>query len=149
MTRYEVPGGGWFDLKGPGDLTEDHQNQFLDLVDELKNRKRQALATVFATANPGMVPGAADETPVELTLAEERPLRDLVLSWTLEGSSYGVPLPYPLPLLASNVLRLRLGPTYRALHGLIPKESLDSDSPSTPTSPAPAPPALPESAPAQ
>jgi hypothetical protein len=144
MTRHDVPGGGWFDLLGPDALTEDHQNQYLDLLDRLKDDKRQALAALAPPAHPLAAPD--DEAPVTLSRAEERPVRELVESWVLTGSSYGVPLARPLPLLAVNVLRQSLRPVYSALNGVVvPKESQDGDSTSTPTSPedAAAPPAPP------
>jgi hypothetical protein len=146
MTRHDVPGGGWFDLLGPDALTEDHQNQYLDLLDKLKDDKRQALAALAPAAHPLAAPD--DETPVTLSRAEERPVRELVESWVLTGSSYGVPLARPLPLLAVNVLRQSLRPVYSALNGVVvPKENQDGDSTSTPTSPGDA--AVPPAPPGQ
>lgn len=138
MTRYDVPGGGWFDLRRAADLTEDHQNQYLDLLDELRDVKRQALAAAAAAANPAVMPDPADDAEVTLSRAEEAPVRDLVHGWVLEGSSFGLPLPHPLPLVAANVLRQGIRPVFVALNGGIPKESQDGDSTSTPTSPEPA-----------
>lgn len=143
MTRHDVPGGGWFDLRGAADLTEDHQNQYLDLLDKLRDDKRKAVAAAIAAENPAVMPNPDDDTPVDLTRAEERPVRDLVESWILTDSSFGIPLPHPLPLLAANVLRRGLRPVFVALNGGIPKENPDGDSTSTGTSPetAGAPPA--------
>ncbi len=149
MARHEVPGGGWFDIGDVSALTEDHQNQYLDLGDKLREVKRELSRPAAMAANPAVMPDPADEAEVELTRAEQLPIRALVEGWVVEGSSFGMPLPHPLPLVAANVLRRGLSPVFLALNGQVPKESPGSGSPSTPTSPVPAPAALPESVPEQ
>jgi hypothetical protein len=149
MTRHPVPGGGWFDIGDVSGLNEDHQNQYLDLGDKLREDKRKVLAAAAFAANPAVLPDPDAEITVELDRAEQQPIRDLVLSWVLADSSYGNPLPHPLPLVAANVLRRAMSPIYGALNGIVPKESPDSASTSTSTSadPAAAPPAPQDPAP--
>jgi hypothetical protein len=91
-----------------------------------------------------VMPDPADEAEVRLTRKETGPIQELVLSWILEDSSYGVPLPKPLPLLAANVLRIALADYFSALNGVVPKESPEPGSTSGGTSPDPAPAPLPE-----
>lgn len=149
MTRHPVPGGGWFDIGDVSGLTEDHQNQYLDLGDKLREDKRKVLAAAAFAANPAVMPDPDAEIAVDLDRTEQQPIRDLVISWVLEGSSYGVPLPHPLPLIAANVLRKAMSPIFSALNGFVPKENQDSGSTSTSTSaePAAAPPAPQDPAP--
>jgi hypothetical protein len=135
MTRHNVPGGGWFDIEDDvSNLTEDHQNKYLDLGDELRAEKRKALAAAAAAAYPGAILDPDEEVPVELGRGEQQPIRDLVLSWVLTDSSYGKPLPHPLPLTAANVLRKAMAPVYLALNGVVPKENEPSGTTSASTS---------------
>ena len=122
MKRVDVPGGGWFDLRDIAELTSDHQEQYLDLADELRERKREALAAL-PPVNPAVMPDPADETPVRLTRKDLGPVRDMVEGWVVTDSSYGMPLPKPLPLVAANVLREALDGHYGALNGDVPKEN--------------------------
>ena len=122
MKRVDVPGGGWFDLRDIAELTSAHQEDYLDKADELREAKREALAAL-PPANPAVMPDPADETPVRLTRKDLGPVRDLVESWVLADSSFGMPLPKPLPLVAANVLREALDGYYGALNGEVPKES--------------------------
>ena len=122
MKRVDVPGGGWFDLRDIAELTSDHQEQYLDLADELREQKRERLAAL-PPVNPAVMPDPADETPVRLTRKDLGPVRDLVESWVLADSSFGMPLPKPLPLVAANVLREALDGYYGALNGEVPKEN--------------------------
>jgi hypothetical protein len=122
MTRHEVPGTDhWFDFRDLDSLTSQHQDEYLDLGDQLRAKKREAALEALAAAHPGMIPDPDQDIPVTLDRKETRPVRDLVLSWILEGSSFGVPLPDPLPLLAANVLRKALEPFFLALNGNVPK----------------------------
>jgi hypothetical protein len=116
-----VPGdeGGWFDLNGISGLTSDHQEQYLDLADELRQAKRDLLAA--NPVNPAVMPDPDDDTPVRLTRKDLAPVRELVEGWMVADSSFGVPLPRPLPLVASNVLREALEPVFSALNGDVPK----------------------------
>jgi len=123
MKRVEVPdGGGWFDLRDLKDLTSDHQEEYLDLADELREKKRAAQAAL-PPANPAVMPDPLDEAPVRLTRKDTTPIRELVEGWMVSDSSFGLPLPRPLPLLASNVLRDALEPVFEALNGTVPKEN--------------------------
>jgi hypothetical protein len=143
MKRVTVPGGGWFDLRDLSDLTSDHQEQYLDLGDELRQAKRDALAAL-PPVNPAVMPDPADETPVRLTRKDTGPIRELVQGWMVADASFGMPLPRPLPLLAANVLRDALESAFGALNGEVPKESPESASTSGGTSPEPVPAPLPE-----
>lgn len=118
MTRVNVPGdGGWFELRDIKELTSDHQEQYLDLADELREAKRQRQAELESQLNPAVMPDPADDTPVRLTRKDTAPIREMVTGWMVADSSYGMPLPKPLPLLASNVLRDALEPVFGALNG--------------------------------
>jgi len=146
MKRVDVPGGGWFDLRDMAELTSDHQEQYLDLADELREAKRERLAAL-PPLNPAVMPDPNDETPVRLTRKDTVPIRLLVEGWVVADSSFGVPLPKPLPLIASNVLKDALEPFFAALNGdVVPNESPASASTSSGTSPDPvtAPPVLSE-----
>ena len=133
MKRVDVPGGGWFDLRDIAELTSDHQEQYLDLADELRERKREALAAL-PPVNPAVMPDPADETPVRLTRKDLGPVRDMVEGWVVTDSSYGMPLPKPLPLMAANVLRAELDGYFGALNGdVTPNGSPASASTSTAT----------------
>ena len=122
MKRVDVPGGGWFDLRDIAELTSDHQEQYLDLADELREQKRERLAAL-PPVNPAVMPDPADDTPVRLTRKDTAPIRELVEGWVVADSSFGMPVPKPLPLLASNVLRDELEPYLEALNGIVPKEN--------------------------
>ena len=145
MKRVDVPGGGWFDLRDIAELTSDHQEQYLDLADDLREAKRERLAAL-PPLNPAVMPDPADDTPVRLTRKDTGPIRALVEGWIVADSSFGMPLPKPLPLVAANVLRDALEPAISALNGEVPKESPASASTSSATSPeaAIAPPVLSE-----
>jgi hypothetical protein len=137
MKRVDVPGGGWFELRDIGELTSDHQEQYLDLADDLRETKQQ-LTALLPPENPAVMPDPADTTPVRLTRKELGPIRQLVEGWIVADSSFGMPLPKPLPLIASNVLREALEPCFSALNGDVPKENPGSGSTSGITSPDPA-----------
>jgi hypothetical protein len=123
MTRHPVPGTEhWFDFGDLSGLTADHQDEYLDLGDKLREAKREAERERLAAAHPGMIPDPDQDIPVRLTRKDTGPIRDLVLSWVLESSSYGLPLPSPLPLVANNVLRQALEPFFSALNGEVPAD---------------------------
>ena len=123
MKRVEVPSdGGWFELRDIKELTSDHQEEYLDLADELREKKRAALAAL-PPVNPAVMPDPDDDTPVRLTRKDTAPIRELVERWVVADSSFGVPVPRPLPLPAANVLRDELEPYLEALNGIVPKES--------------------------
>jgi hypothetical protein len=133
MTRHPVPGTEhWFDFRPIGDLTSDHQDQYLDLGDHLREKKREAERERLAAEHPGMIPDPDQDIPVRLTRKDTGPIRDLVLGWILADSSFGIPLPSPLPLTASNVLRVALEPVFSALNGEVPDpKTSDTTSAST------------------
>ena len=134
MKRVEVPGGdGWFDLNELSGLTSDHQEEYLDLADELRADKREALAAAEAAKNPAVMPGPVEDIPVRLTRKDLGPINALVEGWMVAGSSFGMPLPKPMPLMAANVLANALEPVFSALNGSVPKENPGSDSTSTST----------------
>ncbi len=123
MKRVEVPDdGGWFDFRDIKELTSDHQEEYLDLADELREKKRAALAAL-PPVNPAVMPDPDDDTPVRLTRKDTAPIRELVERWVVADSSFGVPVPRPLPLHAANVLRDELEPYLEALNGIVPKEN--------------------------
>jgi len=133
MTRHNVPGdGGWFELRDIRELNEDHQIEYLDLADKLRQDKRDATAA-RPPENPAVMPVPGDEAPVRLTRAELAPVRELVEGWVVADSSFGIPLPHPLPLVAGNVFREAIDFYYGALNGETPKENPGSDSTSTST----------------
>lgn len=122
MTRYDVPDGGYFDLRPISALNSDHQDEYTELSIEIRERKRREQAAQVPV-NPAVMPDPnAEEAPVRLSPKDTRPVRDLLLSWILADSSFGVPLTWPLPLPAANVLRAALSPYYDALNGEVPKE---------------------------
>ena len=96
MKRVDVPGGGWFDLRDIAELTSDHQEDYLDLADELREQKRERL-NALPPLNPAVMPDPADDTPVRLTRKDTKPIRELVEGWVVADSSFGMPLPKPLP----------------------------------------------------
>ncbi len=116
MKRVDVPGGVWFDLRDIAELTSDHQEAYLDLADELREQKRERL-NAMPPLNPAVMPDPADETPVRLTRKDTKPIRELVEGWVVADSSFGMPLPKPLPIIASNVLRAELELFFGALNG--------------------------------
>lgn len=148
MTRHNVPGGGHFDLRPIPDLNSDHQDEYLALSMDIREKKRREQAAQVPV-NPAVMPdpnAGAEEAPVRLTPQDTRPVRDLLLSWILADSSYGVPVNWPLPLPAANVLRNALSPYYDALNGDNPKEEEQPEaggsattSPAGSASPLPAP----------
>ena len=90
MTRVTVPGdtSGWFDLEPVSALNPDHQDAYWELRDELVEAKRAALPPL-ANPNPAVV-AARDERDVRLGRRDLTPLHGLVLTWVLDGSSYGI-----------------------------------------------------------
>ena len=87
---------------------------------------------------------------MRLNRKDTAPIRLLVEGWMVADSSFGMPLPKPLPLIASNVLKDAIEPIFAALNGeIVPNESPASASTSSATSPevAAAPPVLSEPAP--
>ena len=156
MPRIEVPGTDhWFDLQPVEFLTVDHQDPYLDLIDELREKKRAALPPA-PPVNPAV---AAPEPEVRLGRAEIRQLQDLLLSWIVTGTSYGLPLPWEpgnrrqIPLTHWNVLRESLESYYGPIQGAGPKAPETGDGSATTSgestpSPLPEPPAASSAMPA-
>ena len=152
MARHPVPGTEhYFDLRDLNTLTTDHQDEYNALAMQIRQDKQKAAAEALIAEHPGMIPDPDQEIPVSLTPKDTRPLRDLLLSWILEGSSLGVPLTWPLQLGPGNVLTKALGPYFSALNGVVPEDPTPagpaSTSPSTSEVTAVAPPPEPATEP--
>ena len=126
--RLELPDGNWFDLLDVGMLTATHQDDYWDLQDELREKRRAELPPPGPDpANPAqMLP----EPVVRLKRADIRQVQDLVASWVVRGTSFEGVLPWgpdsraAMPLSALNALRAELekdGQHYDALNGVAPK----------------------------
>jgi hypothetical protein len=123
MKRYPVPGTEhWFDLRDLSELNSDHQDEYNARAIEIRQEKQNAAAEALAAAHPGMIPDPDQDIPVRLTPVDTRPLRDLLLSWVLAGSSFPLPLTWPMPLVAWNVLSKALQPYFSALNGAVPED---------------------------
>ena len=133
------PEGGWFDLIDLGKLNSDHQDEYLDLADELRETKRRAHGAAAPGESGGDAGPGGSRPRCRLTRKELGPVRDLVERWVVTDSSYGIPLPKPLPLSAVNVLREALDGYFGALNGDSPKGNPASASSSGATSPEAAP----------
>jgi hypothetical protein len=135
MPRIEVPGTDhWFDLEPVEFLTVDHQDSYLELIDELREKVRAALPPAPPPANPAV---AEPEPVVRLGRAEIRQLQDLLLSWIFTGSSYALQVPWTpenrrqIPLSHWNVLRDALEPFYGPINGEGPKAPETGDGSAT------------------
>lgn len=145
-------GSGWFDLLDVGQLNAGHQDDYQDLGDELREKKRASLPPPEPDpANPAVMTEPSEQA-ARLTRKEVRPIYDLVLSWIVTGTSYGVTLPWgeqsraQVPLPAWNMLRQAVDDYYLdALNGIAPKP--ETGPTSSTTSPEPAPVPLPGPAP--
>lgn len=132
MTRHLVPGTEhWFDLRDLSELTSDHQDEYTAEAIEIRLAKQEAERTALALAHPGMIPDPDQDIPVRLTPVDTRPMRDLLLSWILAGSSFPLPLAFPLPIVPWNVLKKALEPYYSALNGEVPDPKPGGTSPGT------------------
>lgn len=127
--RLTVPGGsGWFDLLDVAGLNATHQDEYWDLQDELRERRRAELPPAGPDpANPAqMLP----EPVVRLKRADIKQIQDLVATWVVQGTSFEGVLPWgpasrtAMPLPAWNALRAELekdGNHFDALNGVAPK----------------------------
>jgi hypothetical protein len=132
MARHPVPGTeDYFDLRDLSLLNTDHQDEYNALAIQIRQDKQEAVAEALAAEHPGMIPDPDQEIPVRLTPKDTRPLRDLLLSWILADSSFGVPLTWPLQLVPGNVLRKALEPYFVALNGEVPEDPTLVAAPST------------------
>lgn len=132
MKRHPVPGTEhWFELRDLSELNSDHQDEYNALAIDIRQAKQKAAAEALAAAHPGMIPDPDQDIPVRLTPVDTRPLRDLLLSWVLAGSSLPLPLTWPMPLTAWNVLAKALSPFFAALNGEVPADPTPEASTST------------------
>ena len=126
--RLDLPDGNWFDLLDVGMLTATHQDDYWDLQDELREKRRAELPPPGPDpANPAqMLP----EPVVRLKRADIRQIQDLVASWVVQGSSFEGVLPWgpdsraAMPLAAWNALRSAMEADdgiFDALNGTAPK----------------------------
>lgn len=128
MTRHPVPGGKhWFDLKPLDDLNTDHQKEYRALLLKLREARQETARAELMAAHPGMVPDPEQDIPVRLTPEDVDRLRDLLLSWILADSSFGLPLTWPLPLVAGNVLARELDRYYTVINGGVPEDPTQED----------------------
>lgn len=151
MKRHPVPGTEhWFELRDLSELNSDHQDEYNAMAIDIRQAKQEAERAALAAAHPGMIPDPDQDIPVRLTPVDTRPLRDLLLSWVLETSSFPLPLTWPMPLVAWNVLSKALQPYFSALNGTVPEDptpeasSSTSESTSGETADAPQPEPAPE-----
>ncbi len=87
--RSDLPGGGWFEMPAPGELTGAHQDDYYDLVDE------------FIAAKPRPEPQPDPSNPAVMlpaperrfTNADGRALRDRMLGKLITAWSLDEPLP--------------------------------------------------------
>lgn len=123
MARHPVPGTEhYFDLRDLSILNSDHQDEYNARAIDIRQAKEAAERERLAALHPGMIADPDQEIPVRLTPVDTRPLRDLLLSWVLEGSSFEMPLKWPMPLAAWNVLSKALAPYFSALNGVVPED---------------------------
>jgi len=143
MARVNVPASGpnpagWFDLKDPSVLTPDHQDEYFDLGDRLREEKRAKRAAEQFAANPAVQPDP--DGPVRLSRTELFPIYSLVLSWVHEGNSFGAEMPLTregrnaLGLAAWNAVKEALDPCFDVLNGNGPKETPPPDGTTSGTS---------------
>ena len=141
--RITVPGsdGQWFDLADPSALTVDQQDEFLDLRDELIEKRRAELPP------PGPDPA---NTAVMLPAPEVRfrrsdlaRLHGMVAAFSVTGTSFEGVLPWhdgsrnAMGLPPWNVLRAELvkdGAHWDALMGIVGKEETPATSGTSGTS---------------
>ena len=126
--RLDLPdGSGWFDLLDVERLNATHQDDYWDLQDELREKRRAELPPAGPDpANPAqMLP----EPVVRLKRADIKQVQDLVASWVVQGTSFEGVLPWgpasrtAVPLPAWNALRAAMekdGNHFDALNGTAP-----------------------------
>lgn len=143
MTRVNVPPseghpGGWFDLRPMSVLGPDEQDEYLDLVEEIRDKKRQAMPAVDPK-NPAVL-AAAPDRPIRITRPELFPVWGLVLGWVVENSSWGPLTPWTpekrreLGITGWNKLKIAVDPYFGVLNGEGPKEETEDTPTSAPTS---------------
>lgn len=153
--RIDLPGSGWAELADIKTLLPGHQDDYMDLREEIRGRKEEAALAALAAANPAAMPDPNAAPPsVRLTRRDVKPVHDLVCGWIVKEISYPGILPWDAGsrdrlgavagLGAWNALLTALDPYFGVLNGEVgPKESEPSTTTSASTSPesASAPPA--------
>jgi hypothetical protein len=152
--KIDLP-GGWAELADIKTLAPGHQDDYMDLREEIRGRKEEAALAAAAAVNPAAMPDPNAPPPsVRLTRRDIKPVHDLVCGWVIKDISFPGVLPWDpgsrdrlgavAGLSAWNALLLALDPYFGVLNGEVgPKESATSITTSGNTSPesAPAPPA--------
>lgn len=138
--RIDLP-GGWADLLEISALNADHQDEYVDLGQEIREKKEAALAATEPAPlpdNPAVMADPADKPAIRLTRKDVRPIQDLVAGWVVKDISYPGVLPWNsasralMPLPDWNVLRDALEPYFGALNGESgPKEATGDGSAAT------------------
>jgi hypothetical protein len=132
--RITLPAGQWIDLKDLGELNRDHQDDWADLREKIRDAKEAARAPLppVSPLNPAVMADPSDRPerpPVTLNTKDVRPMHDQVLTWMVTDSSYGWPLPWTpamsvdIGLPAWNKVIAGLEPVFEALNGIVPKEN--------------------------
>lgn len=130
--RFTLPdGSGWFDLADVSDvsaLNARHQDEYWDLQDELREKRRAELPPAGPDpANPAVM---LPEPAVRLKRADIKQVQDLAASWVVQGTSFEGVLPWgpgsrtAMPLPAWNALRAEMEKDdghFDALNGVAPK----------------------------
>lgn len=138
MTRVNVPPseghpGGWFDLRPASVLGPDEQDEYLDLIEEIREKKRQA-APAVDPANPAVLAARPDEV-IKLTRKDLFPVWGYVIGLVVSDSSWGPLAPWTLEkrrelgLPGWNVLKTVIDPYWGLLNGNGPKEETEEDTP--------------------
>jgi len=138
--KVPLPGDNWAELREADDLTGADQDDWYGRIDDLRAaRTVPGLPERPDPANPAVMLPAQPSQRAELTSADNRALKDLVLKMTVVSWS----LPYPLPVTAetSKALPLRVRnalnrlalPVQDALNGADEDEDEDGPKPAAPT----------------
>lgn len=142
--RLDLPDdSGWFDLLDVAGLNAGHQDDYWDLQDELRERRRAELPPAGPDPkNPAMM---LPEPAVRLKRADIARVHDLVASWVVTATSFPGVLPWgpgsraAMPLPAWNALRSEMekdGLHFDALNGVAaPKRDRSSTENSVTSSP--------------
>ena len=146
--RIDLPGDGWAELADIKTLTPGHQDDYMDLREEIRGRKEEAALAALAAANPAAMPDPNAPAPsVRLTRRDVKPVHDLVCGWVVQEISFPGILPWDAGsrdrlgavagLGAWNALLTALDPYFGVLNGEVPdpKESGTSATTSASTSP--------------
>lgn len=130
--RVNLPEGQWIDLREVSELNRDHQDDWAELSEKIRNAKEAARPPLpeLDAANPAVMPDPADRPPVTLNRKDVRPLHDLALQWLVKETSFGYPLPWTtatsklLALPSWNLVidKLETASYFDDLNAIVPKE---------------------------